>query len=40
MTDEDAWKIRIGDYKAILDVKETEKEIRVLKVGHRKNVYK
>ena len=40
MTDENAWKLRIGDYRAILDVKEREKEIHVIKVGHRKNVYK
>jgi len=40
MTDTDCWKLRIGDYRALLDIDEKEKEIRVLKVGHRKNIYK
>jgi mRNA interferase RelE/StbE len=34
------YKLRIGDYRAIVDVLETEKVIAVRVVGHRKNVYK
>ena len=40
MADANAWKVRIGDYRAIVDIDEKEKRIIVLKVGHRKNIYK
>jgi mRNA interferase RelE/StbE len=40
MTDVDCWKLRVGDYRVLLDIDEKKKEISVLKVGHRKNVYK
>ncbi len=33
------WKLRIGDYRAILFLKTKEQENHVLKVGHRKNIY-
>jgi mRNA interferase RelE/StbE len=35
-----AWKLRVGDYRVILDINEKEKTIEVLKIGHRKNIYK
>ena len=31
--------LRIGDYRAILDIQEKEFKIFVLEVGHRKNIY-
>lgn len=31
--------LRIGDYRAILDIQEKESKIFVLEVGHRKNIY-
>ncbi len=34
------WKLRIGDYRAILYLKTKDDEIHVLKVGHRRNIYK
>ncbi len=34
------WKLRIGDYRAILYVDTGKQNIHVVKVGHRKNVYK
>jgi len=33
------FKLRIGDYRAIVDVDNFAKTIKVLKVGPRKNVY-
>lgn len=33
------WKLRIGDYRAIYQIKHEELLILVLKIGHRKNVY-
>ncbi|OKY79121.1 MAG: Cytotoxic translational repressor of toxin-antitoxin stability system, RelE family [Candidatus Methanohalarchaeum thermophilum] len=33
------WRLRIGDYKAIYEVKNEDKEVIVLFIGHRNNVY-
>ena len=40
LTDDPGYKIRAGDYRAIVDVVEKEKTIAVRIVGHRKNIYK
>jgi mRNA interferase RelE/StbE len=40
LTDADAWRLRVGDYRVILDINEERKELVILKVGHRKNIYK
>jgi len=40
LTGTTSWKLRIGDYRALIDMDEKKKEIRILKVGHRKNIYK
>jgi len=34
------WKLRIGEYHAILWIDTKKQEIHVLKIGHRKDVYK
>ena len=34
------WKLRVGDYRAILYLNTKEYKIHVLKIGHRKNIYK
>lgn len=33
------WKFRIGDYRAIYQIKNEELIVLVLDIGHRKNVY-
>lgn len=33
------WSLRIGDYRAIYQIRRPELLILVLKIGHRKNVY-
>jgi len=35
----DGFKLRVGDYRVIVDVDNIIKIIKVLKVGHRKNIY-
>ena len=40
MTDVNCWKLRIGDYRILIDIDESNKKIEVLKAGHRKNIYK
>ena len=34
------YKLRIGDYRAIIDIDNSKPIISVTKVGHRKNIYK
>lgn len=34
------WKLRIGDYRTILILNTKENKIIVLKIGHRKKIYK
>ncbi len=36
----DEYKLRIGDYRAIALLDYDEKLIFILKIGHRKNIYK
>jgi mRNA interferase RelE/StbE len=33
------FKLRIGDYRIIIDVNNVAKTIEVLELGHRKNIY-
>ncbi|MBU4308649.1 MAG: type II toxin-antitoxin system RelE/ParE family toxin [Nanoarchaeota archaeon] len=34
-----AYKLRVGDYRIIIDIQEEIKVLYVEKIGHRKNVY-
>ena len=34
------WKLRVGDYRAIIQINTHKNTIFVVKIGHRKNVYK
>ena len=34
------WRLRIGDYRAILRVDTGRQEIQVVKIGHRRSIYK
>lgn len=34
------YKLRIGDYRAIVDINYSKKIISVTKIGHRKKIYK
>lgn len=34
------YKLKVGDYRVIADIDESNKRIEVAFVGHRKNVYK
>ncbi len=34
------WKLRIGDYRAIVRFDRAKEEITVVDMGHRKNIYK
>ena len=34
------WRYRIGDYRLIVDIKDKKAIILMIKIGHRKEVYK
>ncbi len=36
---EKAYKLRVGDYRIIIDIDKNRLMVLILKVGHRKNVY-
>lgn len=36
---ENAFRLRAGDYRIILDLDHKDKIIKILKIGHRKNIY-
>ena len=36
---EKLWRLRIGDYRAIVDVIISMNKIFVVRIGHRKNIY-
>ena len=33
------YRLRIGDYRAIYEIDQTKKQVTILYIGHRKNVY-
>ena len=33
------FKLRVGDYRLIIDVDENKKILNISKIGHRKNIY-
>lgn len=40
LTGVDLWVLRAGDYRAIFNLNRDEERVEVLKVGHRRNIYK
>ena len=40
LTGQKAYRIRIGDYRVIYEVKNKELIVQVIRVGHRKDVYR
>ncbi len=35
-----AWRIRAGDYRVVYEVEDGGKVVRIMQVGHRKDVYR
>ena len=40
LTNRDEYKLRVGNYRVIVDIDEKSKKIIILFIGHRKNIYK
>ncbi|MFA5514263.1 MAG: type II toxin-antitoxin system RelE/ParE family toxin [Sphaerochaetaceae bacterium] len=36
----DYWRYRVGNYRIIADINDTEVQILIIEVGHRKDIYK
>jgi len=35
-----AYRVRVGDYRVLYEISEPEKLVRVMAVGHRRDVYR
>ncbi len=40
LRDREGWRIRIGDYRVIYKINDTERAVVVIQIGHRSNVYR
>jgi mRNA interferase RelE/StbE len=40
LTDLSAWRLRVGDYRVVYEINDKTKTVTVLRVGHRKDVYR
>ena len=40
LVDNPYFRLRVGNYRVIMDIKENELKILVVKIGHRKDIYK
>ena len=40
LTNSDLFRLRVGNYRVIMDINEDQLRILVIKVGHRKLIYK
>jgi len=40
LTGREAWKIRVGNYRIIYEIDDQAKEVIVMHVGHRRDVYR
>lgn len=36
----EGWRIRVGDYRVLYEIKETELIVLVVDVGHRRDIYR
>ncbi|MBI2530238.1 MAG: type II toxin-antitoxin system RelE/ParE family toxin [Candidatus Diapherotrites archaeon] len=40
LTNSDAFRLRVGDYRVVVDLLKDKKELHVITLGHRRNIYK
>lgn len=36
----EGWRIRVGDYRAVYEIDDTAREVLVVTIGHRKDIYR
>ena len=39
LTGRDGWRIRVGTYRVIYDINDSERTMTILHIGHRRDVY-
>jgi len=40
MSGREGWRIRVGDYRVLYEIQDGQKEVTVVHVGHRRDVYR
>jgi len=40
MSGEDSWEVHVGDYRIIYDIQDSVLLVLVLKIGHRRDIYR
>jgi len=40
LVDRDAWRIRVGSYRVIYEIDDARLTVTVVKVGHRRDIYR
>lgn len=36
----EGWRIRVGDYRAVYEIDDTAREVLIVDIGHRKDIYR
>ncbi len=39
LSGEEAWRIRVGDYRVVYEVDDKKQTVSIIQVGHRRDVY-
>jgi len=34
------WRVRVGDYRILYQIDDTEQIVRILEIGHRREIYR
>lgn len=40
MSGESSWRVRVGDYRIIYDIQDQQLIVLVIKIGHRREIYR
>jgi len=40
LTGREGWRIRVGDYRVIYEIDDSQQRLTILHIGHRRDVYK
>lgn len=40
MSGSTSWRIRVGDYRIIYDIQDSQLIVMVIKIGHRREIYR
>lgn len=37
---ENGWRVRVGDYRIVYEIREPQRVVRIIRIAHRKDVYR